>query len=331
MNKLNYIGNSFQLSGVEEYQLTRGKANGMHIWHAKNGLGLDMYISLDRGFDIISLTYLGINVSYLSPNGYVAPTYYDDKKDGFLKSFSAGFLTTCGLTQVGSSNCDLGEDLPLHGTYSNIPATNYSYEETDDDIILKGEIHDETIFSHKLVLIRKIVISKQSNSFYIEDEVINRGDAISPLSILYHMNIGYPFLSEKAKLYINSSSIKGRDKYAQDDIKNSYIILVPTPKWREKCYYHQFDNKLAFAGIYNEDINKGIIIEFDSQNLDCFTQWNMFGIRDYVLGLEPGNSTPDGRNYLREHNQLKFISPGERKTYKIKVSLIEDKHQLEEK
>lgn len=330
MNKLDYLGHPFQLSGVEEYELTRAKAKGMKIWHIKNGRGLEMYISLDRGFDIIALTYFGINLSYLSPNGYVSPSFYDDKKDGFLKSFSAGFLTTCGLTQVGSYNQDAGEDLPLHGTYSNLPASNYAYEENETAIVLKGEITDETIFSHKLVLFRTIEISKRDNTFQIEDRIINRGDKITPLSILYHFNIGYPLLSESAKLYVNSDTVKGRDAYAQQEIESRNEIASPTSGWIERCYYHRFDRKQAYAGVYNSTINKGILMNFDSGILDCFTQWNMFGIRDYVLGLEPGNATPDGRNYLREHQRLKFINPGETKTFKINISLTEDQKQMEE-
>lgn len=330
MNKLDYIGHPFQLSGVEEYELTRAKAKGMKIWHVKNGTGLEMYISLDRGFDIIALTCSGINVSYLSPNGYVAPSFYDDKKDGFLKSFSAGFLTTCGLTQVGSFNRDLGEDLPLHGTYSNIPASNYSYEENETAIVLKGEITDETIFSHKLVLFRTIEISKQDNTFQIEDKILNRGDKKTPLSVLYHFNIGYPLLSESAKLYIDSDAVTGRNEYAQKEIDSLNRIAHPTSGWTERCYYHRFQKKQAHAGIYNASIDKGILLNFDSGILDCFTQWNMFGIRDYVLGLEPGNATPDGRNYLREHQKLKFIHPGETQTFKIKISLIDNQQQMEE-
>ena len=71
MKEINYIGNEFQLFGKEEYILTNGKASGVKIWHVKNGKGLEMCINLDRGFDIVSLTIDGKNISYLTPNGYV--------------------------------------------------------------------------------------------------------------------------------------------------------------------------------------------------------------------------------------------------------------------
>ena len=60
-----YIGNEFQLYGVEEYTLHNGYQEGVKMLHAKNGIGLDMTISLDRGGDIVSLSFKGKNVSLL--------------------------------------------------------------------------------------------------------------------------------------------------------------------------------------------------------------------------------------------------------------------------
>ena len=66
-------------------------------------------------------------MGYFSPAGYVAPAYYQDWGTNFLKSFTAGFLTTCGLTAVGNPCLDAGEALPLHGTISNVPAEHISW------------------------------------------------------------------------------------------------------------------------------------------------------------------------------------------------------------
>ncbi|OQB99704.1 MAG: hypothetical protein BWX78_01642 [Firmicutes bacterium ADurb.Bin099] len=47
------------------------------------------------------------------------------------------------------------------------------------------------------------------------------------------------------------------------------------------------------------------------------------GCRDYVLGLEPGNCHPDGRDVMRREGTLKFIAPGESITYQVTVNLYE--------
>ena len=122
-----YIGHENQIYGVEEMRLVGGKADGMRILNVRNASGLEFTVSLDRCADISRLNFKGDNMGYFAPCGYVAPQYYDDKGAGFLKSFTAGFVTTCGLTAVGNPCTDDGEELPLHGTISHVPAENVCY------------------------------------------------------------------------------------------------------------------------------------------------------------------------------------------------------------
>ena len=114
-----YVGNELQVAGVEEYQLCGGKGAGMRIFSVTNGKGMEMQISPDRNGDITRLRCHGINLSYMSPCGYVAPAYYDNIGINWLGSFTAGFLTTCGLESVGSPCEDQGEILSLHGSIAN--------------------------------------------------------------------------------------------------------------------------------------------------------------------------------------------------------------------
>ena len=46
------------------------------------------------------------------------------------------------------------------------------------------------------------------------------------------------------------------------------------------------------------------------------------GVRDYVLGLECGNCLPDGRDVMRQTGMLKFLEPGEKKTYRVRVRML---------
>lgn len=53
--------------------------------------------------------------------------------------------------------------------------------------------------------------------------------------------------------------------------------------------------------------------------------WKMMGVKDYVLGLEPGNCHPDGRHKMVEEGRLKYIEGLEQITYKLKLEIMEDK------
>lgn len=317
-----YIGHGSQLNSVEEVRLVGGKGDGMRLLQLRNAAGLEITISADRCADISRLIFKGDNMGYFSPTGYVAPAYYDQQGDGFLKSFTAGFLTTCGLTAVGSPCTDAGETLPLHGTISNTPCERIWWDEDEETIYVHACINDGHFFARSLYMKRTIAVSKRESCFTITDTVENHGNEESPLMILYHMNMGYPLLSENAVVDIPSVRVMPRNEHAAEDLDTWNHMLPPTPGFEEQCYYHSFENE-GRASIYNPDIQKGLHITFAPKSLDHFTQWKMMGCRDYVLGLEPGNCYPDGRDVMRSQGRLKFIQPGESVTYWVAVTLYE--------
>ena len=313
MNK--YIGNSQQISGAEEVILAKGKGKGMTLIQVRNGLGLEITFSADRAMDISRVSFKGDNLGYFSPCGYVSPFLYDNKDTGFLKSFTAGFMTTCGLTAVGSPCTDGGEELPLHGSIANTPCESYAYRETDDEIIITAAVRDAAIFAHQLILEREYTVSKRCNKVTLCDRISNIGSTVAPLQVLYHCNMGYPLLSENTVLTVPVTETIARNAHAEDGIENCFVMEKPQRGYEEKCYYHKSAD--GTAAIYNPDSNKGVKISFDKDELPFFTEWKMMGEYDYVLGLEPGNCLPDGRDVMREKGYLQFLNPGKCKAYHL--------------
>lgn len=314
-----YIGCESQLYGFEEHRLVGGKGDGMRLLQIRNGQGLEMTVSLDRCADISRLTVDGVNMGYFSPCGYVAPAYYQPTGSDWLKSFTAGFLTTCGLEAVGSPCCDQGENLPLHGTIGNTPASECCWYEEGEALVVRAAVRDEVIFGRKLRLNRMLRVSLKENVFHICDTIENTGDREEPFEILYHMNMGYPLLDEDSVVTIPAQSVVPRDDHAAQDIANCLKMEKPQPGYQERCYYHKFPDEKGMASIYQPKLRKGITISFDAKELDGFVEWKMMGFRDYVLGLECGNCYPDGRDVMRKTGMLKFLQPGEKKTYTVTV------------
>lgn len=317
----NYIGHGSQLSGVEEHMLLSGKGKGMRLFEVHTAAGIDMVVSPDRCCDIARLRYKAENLSYMSPCGYVAPAYYDSIEANWLKSFTAGFLTTCGLNNVGSPNTDEGEQLPLHGTIGNTPAEHAWWEETEDAYLIHGEMSDETIFDRKLRLVRTIAVSKDEAEFTVTDRIVNLGDKKEPAEILYHMNMGYPLLDEDSIVSIPAVSVVPRDDHAAEDIVNCLKMEKPQAGYVERCYYHKFAAGMQTVSITQPKNGITLSITFDAEPLDGFVEWKMMGVRDYVLGLECGNCYPDGRDVMRRTGMLKFIEPGSELTYSVKITI----------
>lgn len=327
-----HIGNPLQIRGAEQYVLQNGKGNGMHFLYIRNGLGLEVWISLDRAGDVSRLSFKGDNMGYFAPCGYVAPQYYDGVGAGFLKSFTAGFFTTCGLTAVGSPCTDNGENLPLHGTISHIPAELCSIEENAKELIIKLKIRDTVLFGRKLVMNRIYTFSYTQNMFSVKDTVTNEGDTESPYMILYHCNMGYPLLSENSRVKIPNNGIKPRNEHAKEYVDSALQMELPQGEYEECCYYYDVLEKGGFAkvGIYSPQIEKGLVMSYDKQALPCFIQWKMMGKKDYVLGLEPGNCTADGRDVLRKNGTLKVLNPNQSSTTFVRFDFVDDEKHFEE-
>ncbi|MBE7048747.1 MAG: DUF4432 family protein [Ruminococcaceae bacterium] len=316
-----YIGHSAQISGVEEVTLAKGRGKGMTLLEVRNGKGLTFTLSADRAMDISRLSLCGVNMGFFAPCGYVAPTYYDNKGAGFLKSFTAGFLTTCGLEAAGQPCVDEGEELPLHGSIANTPCENYSYRETETEIIVEATVREARLFGRKMILNRTFTCSKIENMLTIEDSVFNEGSKVEPCMLLYHFNMGYPLLSETAKVVIPAHSVQARNAHAQAGYDDRLQMEKPQADYEERCYFYDVveQNGMASVGIFNGAVQKGLIMSYDKSTLDCFTQWKMMGEGEYVLGLEPSNCTPDGRDVMRREGILKFVEP--KATYKTKIVL----------
>lgn len=319
-----YVGHDSQLFSVEEHRLVSGRGDGMRIYEVNNGRGLELTVSLDRNADISRLRYKGINMNYMSPCGYVAPAYYDGIGDHFLRSFTGGFLTTCGLNNVGSPCQDAGEDLPLHGTIGNTPVDQAFWTEEDGGLVVHTQTKDETLFSRKLRLDRRLFVSTSSNVFTFSDTITNCGGETQPFEVLYHMNMGYPLLDEDSIVRIPSAQVIPRNEHAAQGLADCLRMEKPTPAYEERCFYHQFAKGQGEASIFQPKLGMGLRILFDPAVLDGFTEWKMMGVRDYVLGLECGNCYPDGRDVMRRTGMLKFLKPGESVTYKVRVEMMDE-------
>ena len=313
-----YLGHESQFCGVEEHRLVGGKGDGIRLLEVNNGNGIMFTLSLDRAGDISRIYKDGRNLGFFAPCGYVAPAYYDKEGAGFLKSFTAGFLTTCGLTAVGSPCEDNGEVLPLHGNISHTPCENVNWW-IDDSIHIKLTVRDASLFGHKLLLTREFECPVGGDEIKMTDTVRNICDEETPYMILYHFNMGYPLLSEKSKVSVKSKGVMPRNERANEGLNDALTMEKPQSGFLEQCYY--YDMEEGYAEIYNPDIDTKLSLSYDTKELPFFTEWKMMGKGEYVLGLEPGNCHPDGRDVMRKQGRLAFLKAGEEKTQTIIIKI----------
>ncbi len=324
---LEYVGNQAQLGGTRHYILSDGWGRGLRGIDVNSGSGLNYTILPDRGMDISLARYKGINLAYLTCNAETHPAFFEPEGIGWLHTFNAGLLTTCGLTYLGSPVNDRGEELGLHGRYSTIPARHINdlsqWEGDEYHIKVKGTSEEGFMFGNKLRLERVIETIAGSNSIMLTDRIENFGFAQSPFMILYHMNLGYPLLSEKAELVIDPESTTPRDSTAQAGIGDFRSFDPPRAGFSEQVFIHKMKPGKGSVSLMNKSLGISLAIDFDTATLPYLAQWKMLGKGEYVLGLEPSNIPLNHRKGLRELNILPMLGPGETVTNKITITVNE--------
>lgn len=331
-----YIGHRDQLMRVKRIKMQDGKADGVELLDVTNRSGMHFDVNVSRGMDIPYLDFCGENVGFISPCGIVAPTYFDDKGLGFLKSFTAGFLTTCGLKLAGAPCEYEGQSYGLHGNISHTPAEEVRYFIQEDGenpcVTIQGTVRDAIIFGDKLRLDREIKCFYQDRKFTIHDKVTNEGYQKVRHMILYHCNIGYPILSPESEVYIPALETKARNAHAQEGISAWMKPEEPDAAYEEMCYYHTLrpdTNNHATVAVYNPSLDMGIAIELDLTTLDHLVQWKMMGAGDYVMGLEPANATIDGIEDAVKNGSMKYLEAGEAVEYNLTFHILKGREELE--
>lgn len=332
-----YVGDFSQVLGIRECILQGGKSRGVRAYEIKNGRGLELTVLADKCLNIPYLSYKGINIGFISKAGICAPEYYQENRDrGFLRNFEAGFLTTCGLTYMGSSCEENGRELGLHGPISNTPAENVSSSICwKDDVAcmtVRGNVREACLFEENLILDREFKVNSAENKIKIHDIVENRGFQKEPLMLLYHFNFGYPMLDGCTKVYTNFDQITGRDPHSAQGIEKCDEFSNPVIGFEEEVFFRTMSSKErreAIVVIYNEELQIAATIKFDSHALPVLNHWKNPRAGDYGLGIEPGTSHVGGRVRARKEKMLMEIDAGEVKEFDIEIEFFDCKEEIE--
>jgi hypothetical protein len=334
-----YAGSLVQIGGTRHYELTEGRSQGVRAIDFDTGSGLMFTVLPSRGMDISRCTFRGVSLTYLGPVGETHPAYYEPKGNGWLRGFYGGLLTTCGLRNIGPAVEDAGEELGLHGRYSNTPATQVCdlsgwRDDSRYELAGRGVVEDVVLYGNKLRLTRTISSTLGSRSIRIEDEVENRGSAASPLTLLYHINMGFPLLDENAELRVRARSCVATNEPAQAQYAERLRFAAPDPEFKGQTFFYEMQKDgdgMATAAFVNPRLGDGVgvMLRFDAATLPYLNEWKMLGEQDYVVGVEPCNCPVENRAALRQKGQLPMLGAGESTRFSVEVSVLAGRDELE--
>ena len=335
---LQRVGNLAQLGGTRHVILNDGAAKGMAAIDVDTGAGLRFTILPDRGLDLSLCSYKGTNLVFLTSNGEVNPAFYDAAGLGWLHTFFAGLLTTCGLTTIGAPGRDGDTELGLHGRYNATPARRVQdrsrWEGENYVIEITGVVEETRLFDHSLELTRTVRTAIGSRSLAVHDRIVNTGYASSPCAILYHVNAGFPLLDQDSVLALTAARTEAHDETSRAALGDCRRFSAPVPGYAEQNFLHQMtvgaDGK-AHAGMLNPTLagGLGLALSFAPQQLPYLNEWKMMGQRDYVVGIEPCNAPCANRAVLRRAGLLPLLEPGDAREFALDFQILEGHAELE--
>lgn len=314
------VGRIEQVAGARPFVFDDGPARGMRGIDVWTGSGLQFTVLPDRCLDIGAARFAGRAFAWESSTGPVRPERYEPDGLGWLRSFYAGLLTTCGLRHFGFPDAEADESWGLHGRAAHLSATEGGVErhwEGDEyRIRIRGRMTEAQVFKPTLVLERTISTVMGSRAIAIADRVTNVGYEESTAMLLYHVNLGWPLVSEESRMLVHAESVTPLTDHAASGLDSHTRMGQPTPGFKEQVYGIEpiaGADGLCRAALVNPGLDAGfaISLEWPKATVPYLTQWKMIGQGTYVLGIEPCNAPLLPRAELRKRGLMPLLAPGE--------------------
>jgi hypothetical protein len=333
---------ALKLKGAPNWSITRrqlsgGLSNGVEVIDIDNGA---MIISVvpTRGMGVYRAQCGDIPVDWKSPvRQLVHPSFVDLGSRnglGWLDGFSE-LVCRCGLSFNGPPGDDKDAKSPieshitLHGRSANLPAYDVVAEVREDGqgtLSLSGVVDECTMFGPQLRLRSTISSVAGTTAFTIQDEIENLASSAAELELLYHINVGRPFLEQGSSIACPAVKIVPRDARAAEGMDAHATYLGPTTGYAEQVYYYEPKGNAdgqSLALLKNAHGHLGFSVEFNVRELPRFSLWKCTQADSdgYVTGLEPGTNYPNFKAYERQQNRVIELAPGAKHTASVIVTV----------
>jgi len=299
-----------------------GRRNGVQVLDLTDG-HLSVSVIPTRGMGLWRARFNDTVIGWASPvqDGPVHPAFVNQAALGGL-GWLDGFdemMVRCGLTQNGPpSPVTEPFAIGLHGLIANRPAHFLAVHELPDRLTVEGHVDETCLFGMNLRMISKITIVKNSRRIEVEDEIVNMGNRVADLQLLYHWNFGRPFLEGGASFVAAAEEVCPRDKTAAAGICGYDVYDEPTVGYAEQAFFLRLkadaETSNTTVMLRGKSGDQGMALRFDTRQLPCFTLWkNTAGYDDgYVTGLEPATNYPNPKAFEKARGRVIALPPGGR-------------------
>ncbi len=183
------------------------------------------------------------------------------------------------------------------------------------EISVTGHVEESGLFLPHLRLTSTTTTIPGSNRVVIHDVVENRSAQPAETQLLYHVNVGPPFLEAGSRIVAPIREMAPLTRRAAEGIDTFEFYGGPTVGFAEQVYGYELladSHGKTLALLANASIDRGLAVRFSRRELPCFIVWKNTGaVEDgYVTGLEPSTNYPNFKTFERQQGRLRVLPPG---------------------
>lgn len=331
-----YVGAARQAARAERYVLEDGPGQGARVVRLSTAGGFDVEVLPDRCLDLGMVAWRSIPLAWSSPLGIVAPSRVPGTHDAFLRGFGGGLLTTCGLDQFGTESTTAdGDLLPMHGRAHLLAASDlHTWADPlgiEPSVGVSGTMRQATALGEHLRLDRRIVVDIAADQLTIWDRVTNDAPDPWPHLVLYHMNLGWPVLTEATTFAVHRWDAAGRalppvDPEPRDAAATAGQATwdrMPPPQtaYPEQVFRHALaDCARVTATATSPLAGIRVSVQVNGAQFPVLYQWKQASEGRYAVGIEPANAPAiHGQAVARAEGVVPMLAPGECREYRIDI------------
>ena len=327
---------------IRKRTLRGGLRDGVDLVEVHNG-ALSFSVLPTRGMGLWRGSYRGNFLGWQAPvQGPVHPKFVRLDENGGL-GWLAGFdewLCRCGLAFNGPPGEDVYTDksgrtvrsrLTLHGRIANQPAHSVEVRINLDpphEMSVSGQVEEGHLFFPHLALTTTYTTVPGSQRLVVHDVVENRAACQAEMQLLYHCNIGPPFLEAGSRVLAPIREMAPLTPRAAEAIDTYDTYPGPAAGFAEQVYCYDLLADGAgktVAMLYNATGDRGIALRWHRQELPCLTIWrNTAALEDgYVTGLEPAINFPNLKTFERQQGRVRVLPPGARSEFNWSIEVFD--------
>jgi hypothetical protein len=194
----------------------------------------------------------------------------------------------------------------------------------------EGEVSQAAVFAENLRLERKIEVEVGADTISVRDRVSNLGFHPTPHAYLWHVNLGWPVVSEGARLVAPIENTAWSLRANEADERGPLTQAAPRSPATQQVFDHRLKieaDGTARAALVNDSFVtdcglRGLAVEiaYDGRAMPSLFQWQYFQAGNYVVALEPCSVHAGSRADWRRRGELRILQHGEQIDYRLDIT-----------